>query len=254
LKQNLKDRINITPFPPAGGEGPGMGAGQVLGRWHVVDPLAETSRRWSPYTYCMNNPIRYIDPDGMEIVDATGNPITYDPKTGWSQNATNDVKVIHSGLMETKTGRKQWEKAYTLDRKINMSLVDEKLYDNDGSPALGTTEKSIGFDAETAKYVKTDNIMNIKISLGEINESLDGVNNGLTLRQAIAATAGHEIEHTTEENYNLTVKQHICGDEVVSKSAIEKKPSEVGEKIREESRSSNITPMVPIKPILNDGR
>ena len=36
----------------------------MLGRWLVVDPLAEKMSPWSPYAYCYNNPIKFVDEEG----------------------------------------------------------------------------------------------------------------------------------------------------------------------------------------------
>ena len=44
----------------------------ALGRWHVVDPLAEKYYSVSPYNYCMNNPVNAIDSNGEKIVFVNG--------------------------------------------------------------------------------------------------------------------------------------------------------------------------------------
>ena len=36
-----------------------------LGRWNALDPLKEKFFGLSPYNYCLNNPLRLVDPDGL---------------------------------------------------------------------------------------------------------------------------------------------------------------------------------------------
>ena len=70
-----------------------------LGRWMSVDPLAVKYPSWSPYNYTLGNPVRFVDPNGMEP-EWTKDDLFYnlfeggngfdDLKNGWRWSGNND--------------------------------------------------------------------------------------------------------------------------------------------------------------------
>jgi RHS repeat-associated protein len=127
----------------------------TLMRFTSTDPMMEKYYGWSPFAYCMNNPVKYTDPTGMYIVGTDGKAVIYDEKNGWSANASQDVQRIGNAMMLTPVGKEVFNSMLGTEFGISMNINPGLNSINDEN--LGRT--NIYTNRESGEITKVDVIL-----------------------------------------------------------------------------------------------
>jgi len=152
-----------------------------IGRWGTLDPLADSSTRWSPFTYAENDPIRHIDVNGMftDFYDESGKKISHiedgSNATFTQMSSGASLHYEFSGMDASQGGKNEINLTSAVEAQQNLNNTNPALQQN----AMGLNETHCN-DA-TQNILKTvssalgDNSINIK---GLANDMLTKLEKG----------------------------------------------------------------------------
>jgi len=106
-------------------------------RWFAVDPLAEKYNSCSPFAYCANNPIVFIDPDGMRIK--------------WGDMSKEDKKLLKNEIRSWKKSSKDFKTSWRNLRKSDYTYTLKSSMAPDGRLAAFDGNFNVAIPGEDGK-------------------------------------------------------------------------------------------------------
>lgn len=192
----------------------------ILPRWTTPDPLAEKYYGISPYAFCNNNPVNFVDPDGMRIV-FTNNSIEYQWKEVegvWEfydedNNQINKnlfIDMVSSYLSELMT--------INTGSSLVKELVEhsESVYIVAVKNGYDSSKKAVGFNPINVESVPVEGGMNSDFSatfIHELAHALYDISGGETKQWFTVPQGETHVENKFRAENELPLRTYYAKNE-----------------------------------------
>jgi RHS repeat-associated protein len=214
----------------------------AMGRFTTMDPLAEKYYSISPYVYCLNNPVKYVDPDGKDIIlfnvthrNNNGNP---DGTRGQVSSTTN---LALKDIVRTKEGRE----FFAQFAKAGDVVGGYTFKENGKHSSTNLTVFDYSWEKETGNVIPMANNGSIAISEDKVTLKISSYGSdknevGETLThetQIHGSKAGDKIDgkktSTTEQDHNALKDKNTKHEGYNNYNSVRKQLEAVDEKYKE---------------------
>jgi len=178
----------------------------LTSRWFSPDPLSDEFPSWSPYNFVENNPIRFIDPEGLSPFDVVITGDLADEAVD-QLNASSNLEITRNAETGklSATGKAKSKADKTLLKAIN----DENITVNLNATSSNTTTNASG---ETKDLIIGKFGGNVVNEDGTVTAAADVNPNQTAIAGEFYETEGGVyVTHEILESYNAAVKSPGTG-------------------------------------------